>query len=178
VPEDRRVGRQPSDRQLAHVTGKRPRAQHHPVDAVEPQALAKRMQLPRRVGFCPHKSFRSAVVSSAGQDRNSRPQDPPAPTATCSATSKVLEERPQTAGGCYCDATSDALSAPGPRSSRRTRISGRLPHATLPSAQRVGNNTQQIGLSTDGGSAVGLARPSTVATFLTIVAQTGKPVAT
>ena len=41
MPEDRGVGRQPGDRQVTHVTCQRPGAQHDPVDAVQPQALAK-----------------------------------------------------------------------------------------------------------------------------------------
>ena len=57
MPEDRRVGRQPGDRQVTHVTCQRPGAQHDPVDAVQPQALAKCVQPPRGIQLSVHANL-------------------------------------------------------------------------------------------------------------------------
>jgi len=61
MPEDRGVGRQPGDRQVTHVTCQRPGAQHDPVDAVQPQALAKCMQ--------PLRGIQRRLLSCRGRGR-------------------------------------------------------------------------------------------------------------
>ena len=78
MPEDRGVGRQPGDRQVTHVTCQRPGAQHDPVDAIQPQALAKAMQPLRGIqlsvhAYLPDGPTRSSSPSQGHTSRLWRP---------------------------------------------------------------------------------------------------------